>query len=768
MKKTMILAIIIIQLLTVSAYSMEFTDTEGKDCEKAVEFLSVYGVINGFSEGVFGPDEFITRGQMSKILSIILGYGEYPDDFKSSFSDMDNHWANPYVEVATGLEIVKGYEDGTFRPDTAVTYPEAITMILRSLGYTDESLVGEWPYDYLVKAGDLGILKGIEMSDGEAVRCDIASIVYKSLFIDMGRIDRESGLWKSSEVKLFSGLGHMEEVQVIEEHLEEPSLFPELSDYLYYSGEIYYNNDNEIVYFINKNTEKFTGIVFDVDRDIIKIENFEGNNETFDVGSAEIIFNNAKGRPGSLMGAEVSVIYRESGDDLIVDAAIGRKRTSVFLAPYPYESGNDYNGITLPLIDGNPDLEKIIINGAVDFLVEIMPDDLVYAYETDEKSDKSILDLFVVRNKVEGDMTYGKDNSSEGFSVIDKVRYDHSDMYMVSETFVSGYYVEAILDEKGDIVKHKFISELNHNEKYGFVLETVEGDSSVLPSIRIFDGEGYESILNISTDSTMVVENGGFNNVKYVVNLEAGDSIIYTLENIDTVDEMRKLSYELYSGLYRNYDMLLLQAEAFLDGNTLLLFKDDGRWAKLSAERLEEYIRGQIIRSEDDRYVEIMVVDDGIKTKYPNVLNGVIKNIEDEYNGFGEAVYKFEINIGGEIENIYSSTDIKNLVDIHDFKGKLIQLSLVQDRIVSYNTLIPELDFSGPVKFYDENLLKIGESFYELEEDVVVYEAESVDGSYVVLGTIELSDIGENDLVRLYDLEGDNDGIVDTLIILKK
>jgi hypothetical protein len=328
--------------------------------------------------------------------------------------------------------------------------------------------------------------------------------------------------------------------------------------------------------------------------------------------------------------------------------------------------------------------------------------------------------------------------------------------------------VEAILDEKGDIVKHKFISELNHNEKYGFVLETVEGDSSVLPSIRIFDGEGYESILNISTDSTMVVENGGFNNVKYVVNLEAGDSIIYTLENIDTVDEMRKLSYELYSGLYRNYDMLLLQAEAFLDGNTLLLFKDDGRWAKLSAERLEEYIRGQIIRSEDDRYVEIMVVDDGIKTKYPNVLNGVIKNIEDEYNGFGEAVYKFEINIGGEIENIYSSTDIKNLVDIHDFKGKLIQLSLVQDRIVSYNTLIPELDFSGPVKFYDENLLKIGESFYELEEDVVVYEAESVDGSYVVLGTIELSDIGENDLVRLYDLEGDNDGIVDTLIILKK
>jgi hypothetical protein len=107
-------------------------------------------------------------------------------------------------------------------------------------------------------------------------------------------------------------------------------------------------------------------------------------------------------------------------------------------------------------------------------------------------------------------------------------------------------------------------------------------------------------------------------------------------------------------------------------------------------------------------------------------------------------------------------------VDIHDFKGKLIQLSLVQDRIVSYNTLMPELDFSGPVKFYDEKLLKIGESFYELEEGVVVYEAESVEGSYMVIEAVELYDIGENDLVRLYDLEGDNDGIVDTLIILKK
>ncbi len=768
MKKLFLLIIVFINLLTVSAYSLDFNDIEGMECQESVEFLAAYGVINGFSEGVFGPDEYVTRGQMSKILSIILGYGEYPDDFTSSFLDMEGHWSKTYVEVAAGLEIIKGYDDGSFRPDGRVTYPEAVTMILRALGYTDESLAGDWPYDYMVKAGRLGILEDIEMSGAYASRCDIASIVYSSMFLDMGRIDSDSGLWKSSQVKLFSGLGHMEVGQVSEEYLEEKSLFPEFYDYLYYTGEIYYNNDDEIVYFVNRATKEFVGRVVDVVRNNIEVENIEGKNETFHVDGAEILYNNTEGRLSSFTGADVSVIYRVIDDDIFVDAVVGREVTDIFLAPYPYEEGTEYSGIILPLSNGLPDPDKIIINGAVEFLDEILPDDLIYVYETDERNDKSILELLVVRNKIEGDMTYAKDNTSYGFSVIDMIRYDHSDFYMESDEFGSGYYVEAILDENGDIVKHRFISELKHDEKYGFVLETIDGNSTVLPSIRIFDEDGQETVLNVSVISSMVIDKGGFNNIEYIINLDVGDPIIYTLENIDTVDEIRKLDYEDYSGLFRNYDMFLLHAEAFLDGNTILLFEDDGRWSNLTIDRLEGYIEGRIIRNEDDPYVEIMVVDDGIKTKYPNVINGVIISIENEYNGYGESVYKFEINIGGKVENIYSSIDMKNLVDIHDYKGKLIQFMLLQDRIISYDSLIPELDFSGPVKFYDENLIKVGESFYELEDDIVVYEAELIDDSYIVTGTIDLSNIGESDLLRLYDLEDYNDGVIDTIIVLKE
>ena len=768
MKKLLLLIILIINLLTVSAYSADFKDVEGMDCQEAVEFLSAYGVVNGYSEGVFGPEEFVTRGQMSKILSIILGYGDYPDYFKSSFSDMEGHWSNTYVEVAAGLEIIKGYGDGTFRPDEPVTYPEAVTMILRSLGYTDESLAGQWPYDFMVKAGDLGILKGLEMDGDYASRCDIASIIFESMDLEVGRIDSKTGTWKSTEVTLLSGLGHVEEGQVLMEHLEESLLFPELP-IICIIGEKYTTTMMMKLYISLIKALKSSPVWLLVLSGIgLKLKNSLGKIEKFDLDGAKIIYNNADGRPSSLMGAHVSVVYREIDNDIVVDALVGKEVTSVFLAPYPYEDGNDYNGIQLPLTDGNPDPEKIIIDGAVNLLEEIMPEDLVYAYETDERGDKSVLELFIVRNRVEGDMTYAKGNTAEGFSVIDKVRYDHSDVYMPAEEFRSGYHVEAILDEKGDIVKHKFISELNNDEKYGFILETIEGDSFMLPAIRIFDGDGHEAVLNVNVDNSLVVDNGGFNSVKYEVSLEVGDPIVYTLENIDTVDELRKLDYEDYSGLYRNYDMLLLQAEAFLDGNTLLLFKDDGRWSKLTADRLEGYIRGRIIRSEGQRYVEIMVVEDGIKTKYPDVLNGVIENIEDEYNGFGDAVYSFEINISGKIEKLHSSSDRKSLVDIHDFKGKLIQFMLVQDKIVSYGTLIPEIDFSGPVRFYDENLMKVGESFYELVDDVTVYEAEKINESYIIRGTIELSDIGEDNLVRLYDLEGSNDGVIDTVIALKE
>lgn len=60
----------------------------------------------------------------------------------SGFPDVDNvgaeaHWAKPYIKVAKDLKIIAGFPDGTFRPDEAVTYEQAVKMIMCSLNYTD-------------------------------------------------------------------------------------------------------------------------------------------------------------------------------------------------------------------------------------------------------------------------------------------------------------------------------------------------------------------------------------------------------------------------------------------------------------------------------------------------------------------------------------------------------------------------------------------------------------------------------------------------------
>ena len=50
--------------------------------------------------------------------------------------------------------LIKGYPDGTFKPANQVSYAEAITMLVRALGYKDEFLSGQWPANYLAKAGE--------------------------------------------------------------------------------------------------------------------------------------------------------------------------------------------------------------------------------------------------------------------------------------------------------------------------------------------------------------------------------------------------------------------------------------------------------------------------------------------------------------------------------------------------------------------------------------------------------------------------------------
>jgi hypothetical protein len=85
----------------------------------------------------------------------------------TQFGDVpSSHWASNYVSSAASLGIIKGKTATMFGPDETVTYAEACTMAVRALGYSENSLDGSWPNNYINKARELGLLEEVLVGNG--------------------------------------------------------------------------------------------------------------------------------------------------------------------------------------------------------------------------------------------------------------------------------------------------------------------------------------------------------------------------------------------------------------------------------------------------------------------------------------------------------------------------------------------------------------------------------------------------------------------------
>ena len=115
------------------ASAATFTDvTETSVYYEAVNTLVGKGVINGYEDGSFKPENTITRAEFSKLLATSSApTGTSFTSTTSTFPDVaDSAWAIPYISYAVGIKAINGYEDGTFRPTNTVTFGEAIKMIV--------------------------------------------------------------------------------------------------------------------------------------------------------------------------------------------------------------------------------------------------------------------------------------------------------------------------------------------------------------------------------------------------------------------------------------------------------------------------------------------------------------------------------------------------------------------------------------------------------------------------------------------------------------
>ena len=112
-----------------------FSDTSGHWARDGISAAAAHGIVSGYDETTFGPDDLITREQMAVMISKAAGLsGGEGKTFADSAQIAD--WAIDAVAVTSSKNIITGYPDNTFKPSASATRAEAATVIVKALKLT--------------------------------------------------------------------------------------------------------------------------------------------------------------------------------------------------------------------------------------------------------------------------------------------------------------------------------------------------------------------------------------------------------------------------------------------------------------------------------------------------------------------------------------------------------------------------------------------------------------------------------------------------------
>ena len=103
-----------------------FSDASDNWYSKAINYVVAKGLISGYPDGTFKPNESITRAEFAQMIS---GYVKTEKKSSSDFQDVKDHWAKDAIDKLNGNKNVNGYPDGSFKPNAKITRAEAVTIL---------------------------------------------------------------------------------------------------------------------------------------------------------------------------------------------------------------------------------------------------------------------------------------------------------------------------------------------------------------------------------------------------------------------------------------------------------------------------------------------------------------------------------------------------------------------------------------------------------------------------------------------------------------
>ena len=183
------------------AISMEektlFTDvTRGNNHYEAIKYLYDNGIINGYSDGTFKPNNTVNRVEALKMLMLAFNVGTGPAQ-QLTFSDTDNGaWYATTLGTAVTKGIVAGYNDGTFKPSQTVNKAEYLKMMFKTnnIEVTDSVTANPYadvpkdtwyaPYAYLTNRKNLlDVTNNLLDPANGMTRGDVAETIYRLKYV---------------------------------------------------------------------------------------------------------------------------------------------------------------------------------------------------------------------------------------------------------------------------------------------------------------------------------------------------------------------------------------------------------------------------------------------------------------------------------------------------------------------------------------------------------------------------------------------------------
>ncbi|MEG6565770.1 S-layer homology domain-containing protein [Thermoanaerobacterium saccharolyticum] len=779
-----LIAVVLTFTLVFSAMAVGFAGTfsdvsSSAPYASAVARLQSLGLVSGMPDGTYQPDGVVTRAQMIAFVNAAEGLQQAaqlavgPTKFKDVPA---SYWASGDINIADP----SGYPDGTFKPDNAVTYPEALALILRALGYTADY---SWPYGVIAKATNVGITNGVTLAANATInRGQMAMLINNALDLDINKYD-SNGVEVDSGTKLISKATNMTEYLVVATHDVDSSVaegkvkVQEVSSTDSTGKRIF--KTPTTINVGNVDFNKYLGKVVDV------YSAKGGDPVAADVVTTDYTFTTDN--PNDVNHTVAGVIYDENGNDITnelqygsntpivyngVKTTLGAANVKIYdgatvtLTDTDNDGKYDYivvtnafkygpltvdsdvkasdayiktNGVSLQVSGG--DIDSVVVTGSVNKLSDIKADDVVYYALS---ADGSKVTLLVVRDSVQGKVTKVAEASDGTYTVT----INGKDYTVAKDANGNPLYSgqTPAVDDNGTFVLDKdgkiaaFIG-TTATSNYAYVL-AVDDSSAVNPQVKLFTSDGKTVVYPYDTSSTKPIKN---------------DLISYSLNSDNTVTDVINYSANEKANVPYDSDNKVLDKDKdvladtyYVNSSTVVINIYDGSYNVVNVDDITaSKLNVVAIAADEYNNVKALVVNDASlsETDEASVMYGIVTDYSTVKTSDG-TYYTLDVLANGTEQTLTTTTDVSAPTKSTESAPVVYRISLNSDNQVRELTVVPATTPDVDVKSASTSgITADGGSTYALGSNATVVRYDTVNDEYYVAGINSLTD---NDTVTLY------------------